>query len=88
MRSNRPDVRNPLLTLPEAVEMSNLPPEARDALQRALVAFSKACRGKAELCWRTHKPPMAAYWKAWAVNARHAALLLQSAPPAQPLGKP
>lgn len=75
-RSNRQDVRNPLSALPEAQAFLDLPPEAQAALREALVAFSAACRTKADTAWRRHKPPMAAYWKAWAVNARHAAVLL------------
>lgn len=76
-RSTREDVRNPLLTLPEAVAMRDLPPEAKAALRKALLAFKASCREKAEKCYRTHKPPMYAYWKAWAVNAGHAARLLK-----------
>jgi uncharacterized membrane protein len=76
MRSTRPDVRNPLLALPEVQAMADLPPEARRALRAALVAISKDCRARAEKAWRSHKPPMAAYWKANAVNARHLSLAI------------
>ena len=77
MRSNKPDVRNPLLSLPEARAMADLPPEAREALRKALLAFKAAARARGDEAWRKHKPPMAAYWKAWAVNAGHAARLLR-----------
>lgn len=76
-RSTRADVRNPLLTLPSAQAFGALPPDAKAALRAALLDFRRECRERAEKCWRTHKPPMAAYWKAWAVNAGHAARLLK-----------
>jgi hypothetical protein len=72
-RSSRVDVRNPLLALPEVQAFAQLPPDAQRALRAALVAFSKSCRVKGNEAWASHKPPMAAYWKAWAVNAGHAA---------------
>jgi hypothetical protein len=34
---------------------------------------------RAEKSWRSHKAPMAAYWKAVAVYAGHAARLLRAA---------
>lgn len=72
----QPDVRNPLLALPEVQAFAALPIEARLALRAALQAVSKDCRARAEKAWRTHKPPMAAYWKANAVNARHLSLAI------------
>ena len=74
-RSARPDVRNPLLRLPSAADVAALPPEARAALRALALDASKAWRALAEECWRRHKAPMAAYWRAWAVNARHLASL-------------
>jgi hypothetical protein len=73
MRSNRPDVRNPLLKLPSAADIQALPEEAREALRKLALDASRAWREQADECWRRHKPPMAAYWKAMAVNARHLA---------------
>ena len=75
MRSSRPDVRNPLLSLPAAARIAALPPEARAALRALCTDLSKEARAKAEQCWRSHKAPMAAYWKAVSVNARHTARL-------------
>lgn len=74
-RSNRPDVRNPLLKLPSAEDIAALPPDARAALRKLALDASRAWRAAADECWRRHKAPMAAYWKAWAVNARHLARL-------------
>ena len=74
-RSNRPDVRNPLMKLPSAKDIAALPPEARAALRSLALEASKAWRALGDECWKRHKPPMAAYWRAWSVNARHLARL-------------
>jgi hypothetical protein len=74
-RSNSAAVRNPLLSLPAAQDICNLPPEAKAALRDLLNQVSKDARARAEKAWRGHKAPMATYWKTWAVNARHAARL-------------
>ncbi len=76
-RSDRPDVRNPLLALPAAQAMQNLPPEAKAALKALLIDIRNDCRVRAEECWRKHKAPMAAYWKAQGVYANHAQRLLK-----------
>lgn len=75
MRSSLPIVRNPLLAMPSAADIAALPPEAKAALRKLALEASAAWRAKADECWKRHKPPMAAYWKAWAVNARHLARL-------------
>jgi hypothetical protein len=83
-RSSRPDVRNPILRCPEAIAaLAECPPEARAALSRALSALSREWLATANKCWKTHKPPMATYWKANAANARHIALALRSIPEAE-----
>lgn len=75
-RSNQPEVRNPLLAVPGvAEEVAALTPEARAAFRRIAMACSRAWSAKGEQCWRSHKPPMAAYWKRNAVWARHFAVL-------------
>lgn len=71
-RSLRCDVRNPLLRLPAADRIAALPPDARLALAELLADISIDARARAESCWRKHKAPMAAYWKAVAVYAGHA----------------
>jgi hypothetical protein len=78
-RSNRVDVRNPLLRLPAAQAIANLPPEARAALRALLVEIGADARARADECWRKHKAPMACYWKALAVYAGHAARLAPKA---------
>jgi hypothetical protein len=77
-RSTSETVRNPLLALESAREIASLPPEAREALRKLLLEVSADARARAEKCWRTHKAPMAVYWKTWAVNARHAARLCRA----------
>lgn len=74
-RSNRAEVRNPLLALPEIREaFAALPADSQDALRIALKAMSNNFRARGNEAWRKHKPPMAAYWKGNAVYARHLAL--------------
>lgn len=75
-RSSRPEVRNPVLALPAAARLVALPAPAREALAAVLRDLSRDARERAEKCWRTHKAPMAAYWKAVAVYARHLAVAL------------
>lgn len=75
MRSSRPDVRNPLLALPAASEIACLPVEAKRALRNLLLDIRCDAQARAEKCWRQHKAPMAAYWKAVSVYAGHTARL-------------
>jgi hypothetical protein len=71
-RSNQAAVRNPLLALPSAAAIKALPPEARAALGALLAEIAVDARERANTCWRKHKAPMAAYWKAVSVYAWHA----------------
>ena len=73
MRSNRAEVRNPVLALPAANSIADLPEPARAALDAMLREISADAQLRAEKAWRTHKGPMAAYWKAIAVYSRHMA---------------
>lgn len=75
MRSNRADVRNPLLALPSSAEIARLPQEAKAALRKLLLELRADAHARAEKCWRTRKAPMAAYWRAVAVYAGHTARL-------------
>lgn len=80
MRSNRPDVRNPLLALPAARRLAELledHPEIQAATRELLVELAADSRARAELSWRKHKAPMAAYWKAVAVYAKHTSRLFR-----------
>jgi len=79
-RSLRTDVRNPLCLLPAAQELCGLPEDSRKALKALLRQVSADARLRADKCWKTHKAPMAAYWKAVAAYANHAQRLLRTQP--------
>lgn len=73
-------LRNPLLALPAAQGIAKLPPEAKAVLRTLLLDLSRDARQRAEYSWRSSKAPMAVYWKAIAVYARHIAALLKETP--------
>lgn len=78
MRSNKPDVCNPMLALLGVQEAAaSVPAEARHALYRILMALRADAQKKAAKSWRTHKAPMALYWKCVAVYAGHIAKLFR-----------
>jgi hypothetical protein len=80
LRSMRPSVRNPVLALPAAQDLAKFmagQPSARARFRAMYQQLAKQARANADKCWRTHKAPMAAYWKACAVYARHIALVLR-----------
>lgn len=70
-RSLRTDVRNPILALESSQQLAALPAEAREALRAVLNSIALDARARADKCWKTHKAPMAAYWKACSVYAGH-----------------
>lgn len=76
-RSNQPDVRNPVLQLPAAQRLAQLPPETRQLVADLLSEISADARQRADSCWNRHKAPMAAYWKAVAVYSRHIRLAIR-----------
>lgn len=78
-RSSRRDVRNPVLALPAAERITRLPWKTRAVLAELLVDLADDARERAQECWRRHKAPMAAYWKAVSVYARHIARVLRHA---------
>lgn len=76
-RSSRPDVRNPVLTLPGAARLRRLSPLARLELRNILLEIRADAQVRADQCWSKHKAPMAAYWKCIAVYAGHIARVLR-----------
>lgn len=70
-RSNKAEVRNPVLSLPAFKELAKLPEDQRQAMRALYRDMAADARTKADKCWRTHKAPMAAYWKAVSVYAGH-----------------
>lgn len=75
-RSTRADVRNPLLSLPSFAALRELDPAVKQQVATALKALQADARERADKCWRTHKAPMAVYWKAVGVYAGHIARAL------------
>lgn len=76
-RASLAETRNPLLALPAARRLGELDPATRDLVAELLGELALDARGRAEQSWRKHKAPMAAYWKAVAVYARHLRLVLR-----------
>jgi hypothetical protein len=72
-RSSLAEVRNPILALPAFDQVRALTPDARQALRAVLSDIAADARLRAEKCWRTHKAPMALYWKCVAVYSGHIA---------------
>jgi len=75
-RSARADVRNPVLALPGVAQLRALDPSTRAAIAGALREIQADARERADKCWKTHKAPMALYWKAVGVYAGHLARAL------------
>lgn len=70
-RSNRIEVRNPVLNLPHLERIKELDPDARKVLADILGDIAKDARGRAQESWRKNKAPMAAYWKAVSTYSGH-----------------
>lgn len=64
-------VHNPVLALSAVRRVHALPEPARALLAALLEELADDAGQRAQDCWRRHKAPMAAYWKACAVYARH-----------------
>lgn len=79
-RSSLPEVRNPIVGLPGFASIkARMSPEARSGLADVCMEIRADAHARAEKCWRKHKAPMAAYWKAVAVYAGHIARALRAA---------
>ncbi|KQS76841.1 hypothetical protein ASG25_15590 [Rhizobium sp. Leaf384] len=70
-RSNRREVRNPVLSLPSVKRLDELPPETRELVADILGDLVKDARSRAQQSWIKNKGPMAAYWKAVGAYAHH-----------------
>lgn len=79
-RSARAEIRNPILGLPSASLLKCLDHQSKAALRGVLLELRADAQVRAEQCWRKHKAPMAAYWKAVAVYAGHIARVLNLPP--------
>ncbi len=76
-RSNRAEVRNPVLAMPGVRRLQAMPQLYRDAMVEVMIDIRDDARRRADECWRKHKAPMAAYWKAVSVYANHIARALR-----------
>ncbi len=70
-RSSRREVRNPVLALPAMAQLQALPTDARLAIVAAMDDLSRDAAARAQVSWASNKGPMAAYWKAVSVYAKH-----------------
>ena len=68
---------NPVLGLASTARLAALPDETRRPLIALLYELRTEARARAEVSWRRHKAPMAAYWKAVSVYAGHLARALR-----------
>lgn len=62
---------NPLLKLPAARALLELPPAQRKRIEAVFRELRHQADLEAEKAWRRRKAPMAAYWRATATYARH-----------------
>jgi len=77
-RSNRPEVRNPVLRLDAARRLKNMNAEAKCELRQVLLDLRAEAKLEGDRAWRRSKYMMAAYWKVVAVYAGHIARALGS----------
>jgi hypothetical protein len=72
-RSARREVRNPVLALPAAQRIQELPREHRALLGAMLRDLAIDANAKGQDCWGSGKAMMGAYWRVVAVYAKHLA---------------
>ena len=77
-RSSATEVRNPLLSLPSAKRLQELPPDVRDLLRDILLELRVDANVKAEESWRRRKGCIAAYWRAVSTYALHLARVVRA----------
>ena len=82
-RANRAEVRNPVLTLPCAQRVNEMPPESRAWLMAFLQDLRKEARRRAAESLKRHKAPLYLYWTVCAVWSGHLAKVLRGTAPAQ-----
>lgn len=67
---------NPLMRLPSAKKLMELPSEQRAPIEALLRELRADADREAENAWKRRKGPMAAYWRAVSTYARHIAHLI------------
>ena len=78
-RSSRLEVRNPVLGLPSAQAIQELPAEQRRPLGRLLRELAADADRRAEECWAARKGALAAYWRTVSTYAKHTARAIDPA---------
>jgi uncharacterized membrane protein len=78
-RSNKPEVRNPILAYPSAAKASSMPPEAREWLILFLEDLRRDARERAAKAWKAHKAAIALYAKVVQVYTGHLIRVLRRA---------
>lgn len=68
---------NPLLRLPSARKLMELPEQQRRTVALVLRDLRDQANTEAENAWRRRKGPMPAYWRAVSTYARHLAHALE-----------
>lgn len=85
-RSDQPEVRNPILTLPSYRKLHGLihelPAEQRRELLNLVQELAIDCKARGEKAWAKSKPPMAAYWAAMGTWFKHIRAALNKTPAA------
>ncbi len=64
---------NPLLKLPAASRILDLPPEQREIIAGLFTDLRHQANAEAEKNWKRRKGLIAAYWRAVSTYARHTA---------------
>lgn len=72
-RSAWRETRNPVLALPSARRIRELPPELRHPLGDLLRELATDADSRAHEAWRKRKGVMAVYWRAVSTYAKHVA---------------
>lgn len=70
-RSNRREVRNPVLGLASVKRLLALPADQRELIADILGDLVIDARQRAQTSWLKNKGPMAAYWKGVGAYAHH-----------------
>jgi hypothetical protein len=81
-RSERREVRNPMLALPATQKLMALPSGTRALLRAVLLELRADSTARAHKCIAVHKWPMGVYWKCVAVYSGHIARVLAEGPAA------
>lgn len=83
-RSLRAEIRNPILGLSSFSQLCALDADLKARISDVLIELAQNAANKAQHSWAKNKAPMAVYWKAVSVYARHIARGLRRPPNVHP----